>query len=75
MKLSALVKLWNMKGLRGGIRRWTNSNFTTLLQFLREVLLVDNKVSSSTYEAKKTLGTLKMEYEKIHACLNDCVPY
>ena len=27
------------------------------------------------YEAKKTLSTLEMEYEKIHACPNDCALY
>ena len=27
------------------------------------------------YEAKKTLNSLGMEYEKIHACPNDCVLY
>ncbi|KAL0560502.1 hypothetical protein IC582_000907 [Cucumis melo] len=27
------------------------------------------------YEAKKMLGALGMEYEKIHACLNDCCLY
>ncbi|GMN22845.1 hypothetical protein TIFTF001_051257, partial [Ficus carica] len=39
-KLSALVKLWNMKASGG----WTNSSFTALLEFLREVLPVDNKI-------------------------------
>ncbi|CAL2256912.1 unnamed protein product [Prunus armeniaca] len=27
------------------------------------------------YEAKKTLSTLGMSYEKIHACPNDCILY
>ena len=70
-KLSALVKLWNMKASGG----WTNSSFTALLEFLREVLPVDNKIPASMYEAKKTLSTLGMEYEKIHACPNDCALY
>ena len=54
---------------------WTNSSFTTLLEFLKDVLPEDNKVPPSMYEAKKTLSTLGMEYEKIHACPNDCVLY
>lgn len=29
----------------------------------------------SIYEAKKTLCTLGMEYEQIHACPNDCILY
>ena len=70
-KLGALVKLWNMKASGG----WTNSSFTTLLEFLKDVLPEDNKVPPSMYEAKKTLSTLGMEYEKIHACPNDCVLY
>ena len=70
-KLSALVKLWNMKASGG----WTNSSFTALLEFLREVLPVDNKIPASIYEAKKTLSTLGMEYEKIHTCPNDYALY
>ena len=27
------------------------------------------------YEAKKTLNALGMEYDKIHACPNDCISY
>ena len=39
------------------------------------MFLVNNKLSLSMYEAKKTLNTLGMEYEKIHACPNDCILY
>ena len=35
----------------------------------------DNEMSSSFYEAKKTLCLLGMPYEKIHACPNDCILY
>ncbi|KAA0058474.1 uncharacterized protein E5676_scaffold606G001730 [Cucumis melo var. makuwa] len=34
-----------------------------------------NKLPNSLYEAKKTLGALGMEYEKIPACPNNCCLY
>ena len=34
-----------------------------------------NELPLSIYEAKKTLNALGMEYEKIHACSNDCILY
>ena len=33
----------------------------------------DNEMPSSFYEAKKTLCSLGMPYEKIYACLNNCI--
>ncbi|RVW74534.1 hypothetical protein CK203_053767 [Vitis vinifera] len=39
------------------------------------MLLVNNELSLSMYEAKKTLNALGMEYEKIQACPNDCILY
>ena len=35
----------------------------------------DNEIPTSMYEAKKTLNALGMEYEKIHACPNNCRLY
>ena len=35
----------------------------------------DNEIPVSFYEAKKTLSSLGMQYEKIHACPNDCILY
>ena len=34
---------------------------------------LNNELPLSMYEAKKTLNTLGMESEKIHACPNDCI--
>ncbi|KAL0540089.1 hypothetical protein IC582_024318 [Cucumis melo] len=34
-----------------------------------------NELPKPLYEAKKTLGALGMEYEKIHACPNNCCLY
>ncbi|KAL6336240.1 hypothetical protein AAG906_011122 [Vitis piasezkii] len=36
---------------------------------------INNELPLSIYEAKKTLNTLGMESEKIHACPNDCILY
>ena len=40
---------------------------------LGNMLPVNNELPLSMYEVKKTLNTLGMEYEKIHACPNDCI--
>ena len=42
---------------------------------MKELLLEDNLLPSSEYEAKKIMSSLGMEYEKIHACPNDCKLY
>ena len=70
-KLSFLVTLFHLKASGG----WTNTSFTKLLETLKEAFPKGNKVPLSMYEAKKTLGTLGMKYEKFHACPNDCVLY
>ena len=68
-KLSALVKLYNLKGRYG----WSDKSFSELLSLLGDMLPVNNELPLSMYEAKKTLNALGMEYEKIHACPNDCI--
>ena len=70
-KLSALVKLYNVKARYG----WSDKSFSDLLQILGDMLPVNNEMPLSMYEAKKTLNALGMEYEKIHACPNDCILY
>ncbi|XP_024172237.1 uncharacterized protein LOC112178311 [Rosa chinensis] len=70
-KLSTLVRLYNLKA-QGG---WPNKSFSALLKFLGELLPQMNEMPSTLYAAKKTLGSLGMEYEKIHACPNDCILY
>ena len=39
------------------------------------MLPLKNELPLSMYEAKNTLNALEMKYEKIHACLNDCILY
>ncbi|KAA0043052.1 transposase [Cucumis melo var. makuwa] len=70
-KLSTLVKLYNLK-----VRHvWSNISFSELLKALKDILPSPNDLPTSMYEAKKMLGALEMEYEKIHACPNDCCLY
>ena len=70
-KLSTLVRLFNLKA------RYSVSDkcFSELLSFLEELLPEGNEIPKSMYEAKKTLSTLGMDYEKYHACPNDCILY
>ncbi|KAA0059909.1 uncharacterized protein E6C27_scaffold108G002120 [Cucumis melo var. makuwa] len=70
-KLSTLGKLYNLKVRHG----WSNINFSELLKALKDILPSPNDLPTSMYEAKKMLGALGMEYEKIHACPNDCCLY
>ncbi|KAL9459648.1 hypothetical protein AB3S75_002951 [Citrus x aurantiifolia] len=70
-KLSVLVKLYSLKARNG----WSDRGFSNLLKLLREMLPDNNEMPCSMYEAKKTLNALGMEYEKIHACPNDCILY
>ncbi|KAL0534720.1 hypothetical protein IC582_029012 [Cucumis melo] len=53
----------------------TITNFSELLKTLKEILSTTNKLSNSLNEAKKTLGALRMEYEKIYACPTNCCFY
>ena len=70
-KLFALIKLYNLKARFG----WSDKSFSKLLEMLGNMLPINNELPLSMYEAKKTLNTLGMEYEKIHACPNDCILY
>ena len=69
-KLSVLVKLLHIKSLG----HWSNESFTMLLKLLKEDLLPDGStLPDSYYEAKKTIRDLSLSYEKIDACINDCL--
>ena len=54
---------------------WSNNGFSQLLSLLRDVFLKDYNIPNSTYEIKKILRALGMEYKRIHACPNDCILY
>ncbi|XP_019178917.1 PREDICTED: uncharacterized protein LOC109174085 [Ipomoea nil] len=67
--LSAVLKLFNLKTGNG----WSNKSFTALLDLINDMLPEDNGLPKSTYDAKKIMCPMGMEYEKIHACPNDCI--
>ncbi|KAI5318167.1 hypothetical protein L3X38_037875 [Prunus dulcis] len=70
-KLSALVKLYNLKAKHGT----SDVCFTELLILQGDLLPEGNTIPTSMYEAKKTLCALGLSYEKMHACPNDCILY
>ncbi|CAL2255932.1 unnamed protein product [Prunus armeniaca] len=70
-KLSALVKLYNLKAKYG----MSDVCFTELLILQGNLLPEGNTIPASMYEAKKTLCALGLSYEKMHACPNDCILY
>lgn len=70
-KLFALIRLYNIKGRNG----WSDKSFSDLLSCLSDVLSDKNEIPLSVYEAKKIMVALGLEYEKIHACPNDCILY
>ena len=70
-RLSVVLALVNLKARFG----WSDQSMTELLVLLKSMLPSDNKLPKSHYEAKKILCPMGMEYQKIHACGNDCVLY
>ncbi|KAI5314965.1 hypothetical protein L3X38_044141 [Prunus dulcis] len=70
-KLSALVKLYNLKAKH----RMSDVCFTELLILQGDLLPEGNTIPTSMYEAKKTLCALGLSYEKMHAYPNDCILY
>ncbi|CAL8136483.1 unnamed protein product [Prunus armeniaca] len=70
-KLSALVKLYNLKAKHG----MSDVCFTELLILQGDLLPEGNTIPASMYEAKKTLCALGLSYEKMHTCPNDCILY
>ncbi|CAJ2641052.1 unnamed protein product [Trifolium pratense] len=70
-RLSAVLKLFNLKAKNG----WTDKSFTELLELLIQMLPEGNVMPNRYYEAKKVLCPMGLEYEKIHACPNDCILY
>ena len=63
--------LLNLKAANG----WNDKSFNDILKLIKEMLFAPNNLPGSMYEAKKILGSLGMQYEKISACPNDCILY
>ncbi|GAU38745.1 hypothetical protein TSUD_158760 [Trifolium subterraneum] len=70
-RLSAVLKLFNLKAKNG----WTDKSFIELLELLIQMLPEGNVMPNRHYEAKKILCPMGLEYEKIHACPNDYILY
>ncbi|KAL5190867.1 hypothetical protein HKD37_04G010217 [Glycine soja] len=69
--LSVVLSLVNVKARYG----WSDKSFTSLLEVVHNLLPEDNTLPKSYYKAKKILCPMGMEYQKIHACPNDCILY
>ncbi|XP_024200640.1 uncharacterized protein LOC112203982 [Rosa chinensis] len=70
-KLNGLVKTYNLKAKHG----LSDACYSDMLILIGILLPEGNEVPGSFYEAKKTLCALGMDYQKIHACPNDCILY
>ena len=70
-KLSAIVKLFNLKAKSG----MSDKCFSNMLSIIADMLPDDNVLPSSNNEAKRCLSVFGMDFQKIHACPNDCILY
>ncbi|GJU68565.1 hypothetical protein Tco_1254824 [Tanacetum coccineum] len=70
-KLSAIVKLLNLKGKYGASDKF----FTELLGLLKKMLPAGNEMVEKTYQAKKLMRMMGSGYKKIHVCSNNCILY
>jgi len=68
-KLEAIVHLYSIKYMGS----WSNTSFSMLLEFINELMHPNVSLPKDTYEAKKYLRDLGLEYEKISACRNSCM--
>ena len=69
--LSVVLSLVNVKARY----EWSDKSFTSLLQVLQDMLPKENTFPKCYCQAKKILCPMGMEYQKIHACPNDCILY
>jgi len=70
-KLGTTLELLQWKAKNGV----SNKGFGELLKIQKKMLPKDNKLSTTTYEAKLVVCPLGLEIEKIHTCPNDCILY
>lgn len=70
-KLDALVKLHSLKAKFG----LSDTCFDEVLDTISSLLPNGNVLPQTLYESRKTMNKLGLEYEKIHACPNDCILY
>lgn len=70
-KLSTIIKLFYIKAKA----EWSDKSFLDMLALVADMLPKDNKLPSSTREAKCSFSAFGMEYKNIDACPNDCILY
>lgn len=63
-KLSFIIHLYHIKCLGG----WTEKSFAKVLELLGRAFGEQSSWPKSSYEAKKIIKTLGLNYEKIHVC-------
>ncbi len=68
--LSTTLLLLNLRTIHGTSNSFMDELFS-LLQ--KELLPKGNKMLATTYESLKIIKVLKLSYDSIHACTNDCV--
>ena len=69
--LLAVLSLINVNVRYG----WSDKSFTSLLKVLKGILPKENTLPKGYNEMKKILCLMGMKCQKIHAYLNDCIPY
>ncbi|CAI0396796.1 unnamed protein product [Linum tenue] len=68
-KLSFILELYNKKCMYG----WSDKSFEDLLTTMRETLPEGEKLPESSYEVRKLIDALGLDYQTIDACPNDCM--
>ena len=68
-KMSTLVRLYKLKVGTG----WSNKSFIELLGLIKEMIPDLNELPKMLYLDKNVIRSLGINYEKIHACPNDCI--
>ena len=70
-RLSAVLRLYNLKA-----KKWcSDKSFTSLLKLLKDMLPKSNELLDRTYEAKKIMRSMSLDYKKIRTRPNDCILY
>ena len=70
-KLSAVLRLYNFNEEN----EWNDKSFTALLSLLKNILSKAHELLDLTYDVKKILCSMGMNYERIHAYPNDYILY
>jgi hypothetical protein len=70
-KLGTILEMLQWKAKYGV----SDKAFEGMLKIVKDKLLRNNELPSTTYEAKQTVCPLGLEVQKIHACPNDGILY